>query len=78
MSLDRDKIMQEALLLYCQEVISGLPLRWQINAIQTIMVKEKQDEPTERIKKLIDYVITLTELQIRNSDTKRIGDKDGN
>ena len=61
--MDEYKIMKKALDFYCQSVIEGIPLRWREGAIESI-VKEKQDEPTERIKQLIKLVIDETKNEL--------------
>lgn len=56
----REKILYMALDKYCHDTIKYLPLNWRVGAIKKMAI-ERQDEPTERLKDLINFVIDETE-----------------
>ena len=62
--MNEEEIKREALKKYCFSVTKGLPLKY-INGAIDLMLKEKQDEPTERIKDLMDFVIKETKKRLK-------------
>ncbi len=68
--MNEEEIKKEALKRYCFKIIENLPLKWIDNAID-MMLKEKQDEPTERLKELIDFVIKETKKSLSTFDKQK-------
>ena len=59
--MNRTEIIEKALQYYCKDIAQGLPYKWTSTAFKE-MATTKQDDSTERLKDLINYVIDLIEV----------------